>query len=43
MDEISEARAKLDREDAETALASWKQLPPGQRKRWLEIVAASSH
>lgn len=38
VEEISEAKSKIALARARAALAAWKELQPGQRKRWIEIV-----
>lgn len=40
--EITEAQSKIAVARARAALAAWKELQPGQRKRWIEIVTNSA-
>lgn len=42
VEEITEAQTKVAVARARAALAAWKELQPGQRKRWIEIVTKSA-
>lgn len=42
VEEITEAQSRIAVARARAALAAWKELKPGQRKRWIEIVTGSA-